>query len=434
MSALGEYVHYKKSNYERYGIARKNNTAILFEDNNIVNTQIDNLPSVSKKTIEEIKKRLLENSDIAEQRELSDVEMQAQKRLKTIFDMLKATSSKEALSSYFYAGVANGANTKSWLPNDIKNVSKGGLKGSDAAKKRADLKKIEQKLNNINGSMVTEADLVEILQLYNSITGSRRTSTNSIKSKSALVAVKEELNDYAFNTVEQHVAGKFGELLVSSIGDTAYNLSGKALKEALKKASSSAVKITEFAIDKSMVSSYADTDENGSLYDLHSTYDKVDAEITINGEQIEASVKNYRTAQPVHLQRQSLIYALIKLNDNGFGTHWMNMHALNVKNSEADKTLEKEIAYDALVYGNPLKKGVTPANTFIYINRNTGAVEVYNTKDLLKTLEKISISPSIKDIILQNRFTTGGTAERISSLINQVHQKKIEVTFIPKGI
>jgi hypothetical protein len=90
-----------------------------------------------------------------------------------------------------------------------------------------------------------------------------------------------------------------------------------------------------------------------------------------------------------HLQDVGLLSTLVYLNNylEDFGNHWLNLHAIHVDMNfarpDADEIVQKEIAFEALVSGNPLKTNMQNANAFIYINRATGTVFVKSVSDLL---------------------------------------------------
>ena len=106
------------------------------------------------------------------------------------------------------------------------------------------------------------------------------------------------------------------------------------------------------------------------------------------------------------------------------------MHAgrLIGNRGSADQTLKEEIAYEALVSGNPLKKGVQGANTFVFIDRATGRVMVTKTKDILTNeINRINIKPNISNIKLKNRYSKT-FQDRITGVLMQAHATQLYVS------
>ena len=83
------------------------------------------------------------------------------------------------------------------------------------------------------------------------------------------------------------------------------------------------------------------------------------------------------------------------------------MHAGQLKGigrRNADSVLEKEIAFEALVSGNPLKKNVKNANVFVYMERKTGKVVIKPVSEiLLNNFGLFSISPKTSNILFKNK-------------------------------
>ena len=182
------------------------------------------------------------------------------------------------------------------------------------------------------------------------------------------------------------------------------------------------------------------TDSTGTKYYLGITQNKTDVQITIQDEDIFASVKDYAaepgTFKSPHLQTVNLLQSLTFLNNylENFGNHWLNMHALKTSGSwsnqkSADEIVTKEVAFEALSSGSPFKQS-TPANVFVYIDRAKGYVFVEKVSDLLLNHFERFTMRNIGDIVLQNRRATSknGIQDRISNILNQVHKTNIAVT------
>lgn len=177
------------------------------------------------------------------------------------------------------------------------------------------------------------------------------------------------------------------------------------------------------------------SDKNGDNYIIKRTQDKVDVAVKVNEEDIFATVKNYYNPGQVTLQAQtSLFYALVALQREGnFGNHFLNAHAgRNNKKPDAlvaDDAVRFELAYDALVGGNPLKEGASQANVFVVFDRKTGNVMVKQTKDILTNeLDRIVRKPYIQKIRFDNKLRENVT-DRITNILVQAHQLNLHVIY-----
>ena len=107
------------------------------------------------------------------------------------------------------------------------------------------------------------------------------------------------------------------------------------------------------------------------------------------------------------------------------------MHAatMSVDGKEnADLILQQEIAYEALVSGNPLKTDALEATVFIAIDRNSGQVFIQNTKTILDDLDHFSITPKISKVVLANT-KADNVSTRIKTLLAAIHNKKFTVFY-----
>ena len=250
----------------------------------------------------------------------------------------------------------------------------------------------------------------------------------------------------------QQIAGKFGESIVAACGDTAKNLSGRALvnylSSAIQGSDTSRISFDKDLLAEKLPPGYF-AEEDGAKYYIGTSFDKVDVSINIENENILASVKNYsleadgKMRNP-HLQRDvNLFQALLYMNTQieNYGNHWLNMHVLhsdkNLSGFSGDSALQAEIYYEALAGGSPLKSGADVANTFVYINRSNGFVFVKSTPELLLNQNNFA-SKSIGSILLQNRVvaankkngknvTEVAVVNRIQSILVQLHQINISV-------
>lgn len=218
--------------------------------------------------------------------------------------------------------------------------------------------------------------------------------------------------------------GDFGENYVALCSDAIKQATEDKIEEILNQIvignqrseskfdkSSISVKLPKETINKKEKRTIRYKNDSGE-YSLGYSQNKVDVDMKVDGVEILANVKDYFNSNKVTLQSQvNLLSSLIYLNNTcedtyDFGNHWLNMHAGQLKGTgraNADRLLEKEIAFEALVSGNPLKDSQN-ANVFVYMERQTGIVIVKPVSEiLLKNFGLFSISPKTSNIVFGNK-------------------------------
>lgn len=434
MSAIGDYVHYSVSNYFTYGVSKEGERPYPFiTPNDFLKNRVSKIKTVNEKTLEELKKRLEENSlaNIKNDEKKNNLDMQL--KINELYKIIAEHTETEALRSFM------GSSKNSWVYTG--KWKKLLQEKSLSAEKIQFLKIMYNFLNNeidkINKKSIVSVDEIDSIvstyqNIFNEKLGKKYNNKISILGK-----IQEELQNMSFNSAYGHVAGEFGEGLVALCADEIEKISIKEVSEVLKK-SVVGKETSEITLNKESVSqdlsSYFKTDKTGNQYYFGKTQNKVDVKIRVNSENVLASVKNYYNPTKTGVILQSYTNLFISLafleNQQKFGTHWLNMHAGVLKGKdrqEADEILKQEMAFEALVSGNPLKKGLDNANVFVLLDRKNGRAIVKSTKDILiKEFDSITFSPKIENIILENR--KGLTApERISKILISAHQKNIKV-------
>ena len=107
-----------------------------------------------------------------------------------------------------------------------------------------------------------------------------------------------------------------------------------------------------------------------------------------------------------------------------------NPNQINQSNkNNADEVLKQELAYEALVSGNPLKDVKNVANIFVVIDRFSGKVYAKSTKKiLLEDFNQITMSSDISTIHYNNKFSST-PGQRIANILIQAHKEKIQIGF-----
>jgi hypothetical protein len=436
MGALGDYIHLHTENYIKYGVAKKGESPKHFSGmGNFLENRIAAIKPIDEKTIQTLEMRLQQNTVQQENADKQKSDTDFQEKLDTLYEYIASHSSIGAIGQYMGSTSGLKGYSKSY-----ENIQSKALSQGEVEKRKSLLKELHTKIAMINKKgaegTVSSAELNELINLYNQAGGNQNFSA-STGNQSILGKIQDAANELSYNSWISHVSGEFGEHLTAMCADKVESLATDELETFFKQAVVGS-KRTSITLDKTKVakdlSSYLSTDKLGNSYYLGTTQDKVDVKITVNQEEVLANVKEYYGAEKVTLQANvSLFSSLAYLEQyDQFGTHWLNMHTGSLKGkgrATADKILKQEIAYEALVSGNPLKKGVSQANVFVYIDRQTGRIFVKDTKTLLTDeSHRIKISPQLEGIKFTNRFSKKSFEDRIASILMQAHGKQLKVS------
>jgi len=428
MGALGDYIHLKTENYLKYGTTKKDQFDAISSYQNFKKKRSSAIKELSNETIALLKQRLSKDNTIQNNKDKQESEKIFQKMVDLIYEKLAEQSTAAVLGWYQGNAKVGGG----WAySGDYQNLKKKALTKEKLLQKKSLVERINKLLDKIQidgiKGQASQADIKEVSTLYKRLAGK----------KSALGEIQEDIDNFTYYTWISNLSGAFGEMFVAACGDAIDNNVNNTINEILSRIVGQKTSVISF--DKNLIaknlSNYIHMDETGTKYILGSSPDKVDVSMELNKEDVLASVKNYANPSRVALQGQvSLFPALIKLSEEGnYGNHWLNCHAGRIIKNEtsniANNVLQFEVAYEALVGGNPLKEGASQANVFVVMNRTTGDVIVKSTKEILfKELENIKITPSILNIRLKNTFNKT-YQDRIVHILMQLHQKNLQVSY-----
>lgn len=454
MSALGEYIHLYYKNYRQHGVARINQGQSFANYSlAVINNRIENsVKDIDKDAISELEKRLKLNS----QSQLQNSKSQWQKRQQELIDeiyVLLYQRSKQVKGADRLYEVAKGdyyiTNKATGETSHIKHSGHwSSSKSQDqlkAIRKKAnsiyeEIENLIKKINSQSSQQHGLEDLEKLEHLYQ-----QYTHLSYDSNEHTIGAIEKAIGENRYDGAVSNVAGNFGEMLVAICDDKVFKLANKSVADAIQE-SVKGNERTQILIDKNLISDnrgdnfLKNSSKDNVKYSLGTTQNKVDVEININDNDIFASVKSYSGTDTKHarpdLQQVNLLSTLTFLNNyqnlKNIGNHWINMHSSHpgrarTIDTSLDDIIKKEVAFQALSTGNPFKQGVKNANAFVFINRSTGQVYVKSIKEILQEdFTSIGGLDSISKIYLNNRKSKD-FQDRITNILNQIHQQKISI-------
>lgn len=451
MSALGDYVHFSNENYREYGVAKKKQNPKPYSTieveryvkQRLIEANAMSTPALEKAAIE-LKRRMQRNVPAMLAKDKKMLDMDFQEKINKIYEILMKRADAGIAGGLIY-----GKNAFGYSGNKEKLFSK-GLDKKTIEKKQKELDILNKEIDQINkNGFVSASTVQELASRFQKI-------TNSIINEEAisdLGKLQKALLEYNFDTWSSLLYGDFGENFTAACSDAIDSASEDAVEQLLNEMvigsqrskisfneRELAVKLPTEKINKKQKRTIIYKNDSGE-YVLGYSQNKVDVDMTVNGVELLASVKDYYDSSKVTLQSQvNLLSSLIFLNNriNDFGNHWLNMHAGQLKGrgrTNADQILEKELAFEALVSGNPLKKNIKNANVFVYMERKTGQVIVKPVSEiLLKNFNLFSISPKTSNILFKNKWVGSKKSSvlnantRIAILLAEAHQRHFKVS------
>lgn len=429
MSALGDYIHLRNANYEKYGTTVRGIYDRVSNYEEYVKRRMSKIKELNPQTVDIMKKRLKGEADGIITKDAITAQKRFQDNIDKIYDAVAQKTTQGLIGQL--------TGSSGWKPTDYKSVEAKALQEGDIDKKRQLVGNIYNLIEQINQDGVKgqakQKDIQQLVDYYNELSGK-----NLQPNKSSYGIIQEDIDNYSYYNWISNVAGDFGEMMVAAIQDTSEDEAIEVCNRTIEgivgnvRTGGSFMKAE---VVKDLTPYGVLTDSTGSNYIIKRTQDKVDVEIKVNQEDIFATVKNYHNPSQVTLQAQtSLFNALVYLQREGnFGNHFLNAHAgRNNKKPDAriaDDAVRFELAYDALVGGNPLKEGASQANVFVIFNRENGDVMVKQTKDILTNeLDRIIRKPYIEKLRFNNKATEE-VQDRITNVLIQVHQLNLHVIY-----
>ena len=458
MSALGDYIHFNITNYKKFGTARVNegNKPYKYNISAFLNNRTQMLSKINDDTLEVLRKRLKLNT----QQQVAKDEQKRQKVQQDFIDeiykiMYQQVTNRDKIhrlldttaGNAVFVAKKDGTATKMQLSTTSQWASSLTHKQllQLAHQKDKEYKDLQKQISQINSGKIpaTKETIENLKKQFEQYTG--RTISSGL---STVGAIKTALQEFRYRGTMQEVAGQFGEnLLVAcsdAIEDLALSEASQFLYNHVKGEEKSEIQIPAEALAVKLPSKQIHTDSMGNYYSLGKTQNKVDVSIQVNNQNLNISVKDY-AAPPDHyatptLQDVNVLQSLTFLNSfpnfEDFGNHWLNLHSLKSTDSliqknktSADNIFQQEVAYEALASGSPFKK-VTPADTFVFIDRAKGYVYADSTINILKNqFNRFNMTPNIDTLSLIKQNKQSKTWEqRIANILNKAHSLKIHVS------
>ena len=450
MSALGDYVHLYRRNYIKYGVGRPSYGQVKrFQGtkDTFLAKRLSGIPSIDDATVTKMGDILRANTLARQRQDQMRSQLDFQQQLDYLYEFMAKHTTTDLLGRY-QGGAYNKGNGSGWAYNEAANKWAGqgnkkvkGLTPDQIKQKKHRLANFNEKISQINKRGTAKKEELKFLEHeYRAIIG----QPSGPITMSMLGQLQQEANAFTFYSDISNLVGAMGEGIVALCDDTVQGMAKEEVENHLRQAVQGNQQ-TSFIVNQSQVhgnlKTIGMTTAEGSSMHVAQSKDKVDVHIKVNGQDVFANVKHYWDPASISLQEESrLMYSLIYLDTlDKIGTHWLNIHAAGTHNTaspmysgpaaELNEILRYELAYEALVSGNPLKQGASSANVFTFLNRATGQVYIKSARDvLLEDFDRFVFDKDLDSMHFDNQRAE--TADgRIENLLQQIHQVTFKVSF-----
>lgn len=437
MSALGDYVHLYYKNYQKYGITKndpENKKTLNF--NAIMQNRISSIKEISSTALTLLASRLAVNSynniekdktewTTRQQALIDEVWALLYERVQMINNLdsaLKLSSGGLQYRTTKKGEIISFMSSQNFAPSSQKILKDRRKK---AFQKRNEIQTLIDELNKNQPASEEQINkLVRLFEEYSHL-------TVGAESESVIGSIEKKMGQLKYASTIQSIQGRLGEMLVAICDDKANKLGAEAVADLIQQTVKGSNR-TKISISKDLVAGnpqFLSGKDDSHEYYIGESQDKVDVQIKVNDEDVFASVKKYQVKSgnrpKADLQEVNLFPTMVFLNQfNDFGNHWLNLRAAkgapSGAASELDTIVKQEVAFQALASGNPLKKGVSFANVFIFIDSVNGQVYVKSVKKLLQNLSAFGGLGKIDRISLTNQRQKT-PEERIANILQQLH-------------
>lgn len=436
---LGDYIHLRKQNYEKFGIGdssadRNASYYGVLQTNRqkyLEKRGIRKTDSKLQNAVEELNVRL-ENEFNNKSQTLDDNTIVSRQMIydaisylfqTMYFDLdgkLKAKTKEDGKSREYYNNKFKAGYNK--FKKSLKNIQeKNSIQGTE-----------NEVINNIQNLSAEYADAMQFLLDDNDFKNNYITS-NKVSAQQILNKYLSYVGNTAIKTT---IAGSWGEHFIALLGDEARSRAKDNLKDWIddyfKKSviggQGSTIKvdyedfggsnevINDESDEKYIINQYLKTQ-----FTTKKTQDKTDVTITIDQQPLNISVKTYSSNTPTLQKdiRMDLVLAYfnkIQTQPRFLGNHWLNIENANPNDpgliitkykdnvplpnaSGVEELLQTELEIEALVKGNPYKNIDTSkdTNVFVFMNYKTGKFYAHTAYSILTEHEKLfNISKAIE--------------------------------------
>lgn len=468
MSGIGDYIHYKKSNYRKFGTYRNENSNYS-EAMDIYQKQRNSLkariPSTQNKELEELEnflngmmygKEKNPQADIKAMKELQD-------RLLTVFQEKYnnfGINFTKGLGVYYDPKLISNRKEEidiSVLENYLQRII--NLANTNNKAKSFDINKINQTIQELENYINTHQNEKKV-SLTNATAQNLIANINEVlKMQSVPMALAiGDAFEYWLALASQYAGAKAIEEADKVVNDLVKGTTGRSNPIiSLSNFSDEFVSMDDL-INSGVFSPNWKPINNSTAFKFDKpTQDKLDVVFEWKGDELNISAKNYKLSSDdkmIHLVSGTSLLYLISTENTDFVNHWLNTVSGNSGDTIAKANLTSaHIAMKLTLFAKALTGMGTSSNsnvadTFILNNRTKSHIYVRNMKNVFNAVDSI-IDNDINAVRFKNypnripnvwvgkkqgAMDRASAQQRITNLIARLHTYNISVSMNPNKI
>lgn len=492
MSAIGDYIHYTASGYEKHGITKDGNFVAynyaIMKNNIMKRINSSQLTSKDKEQLQKALNNILSDNDKSGSVE-SKIRTEIQNILEEQFmetlgkidwetgniSAASVQTSKEGTKSKITTDANQDSIQLKTILSRIRALE--GIRDNlgTSAKKTELTQKIQEIYVQLNYILTNGKKIGKLTELKNTklegMTNNKLISINSLgeNEDNLITKINTLMKAYAATPAINLQKGTLFEYVIALAPAIARVNAGENLEDVLNELKQSVVgdarSQIEINFDKNdftkdidinqlSLKNYAVSDGIGGRTAIayNASQEKIDIILSWNGKYIPISAKNIKlnSGYDVHILSGSSLLYLIQDESPDFVNHYFNIVAEHGSfvNGEPINNSDKinqnyQAAHEAMKYILFFKAisgqtyGRQGAEIFL-VNDNSqeGGIRILEIADIVQkavdNLDKFAIITSngeaIENISIKNNWSSSGYSERITNFINSVHQQKISAS------
>ena len=457
MAGIGDYIHFKKENYRKYGTLKPGNgtnfsdvTSVFNQQRKMLKSRIPSTNSSNLKGLENFLNGMMYGKDddgkaydevaIKELQKLVETEFQ---KAYSNFDI----NFKNGIEVYHpEQGTQAQRISIKTLHNYLKTIQN-MVNGSIKLSKTANINEIESVLNQLETYLKSNSQQTGMISLKNDLVAADLIpQINRVLKMQSLPWNKAigDVFEYWLALASQYADGLAEVESDKIIEQCVKGTSKSGIQISFDKFSSDYVDIDQIANSGVFKQGWQRIDDSNSFMFDKPIQNKLDVLFKWDGDELRISAKNYKLADSgklIHLVSGTSLLYLIQAENVDFINHWLNCVAGSKSNNlgkilqDAHTTMKLTLFVQALTGMN---QGSGFADTFVLNNRTKKHIYVRSMKEILDAVEnnveaiKISNYPnSIPNKWVGKNMgvmSQASAKQRISNLIAALQTYKISVS------
>lgn len=470
MAGIGDYIHYKKANYRKFGTYKNdgsnyNDAMRIFQDQREAVRR--RLPVNNNQDLEGLENFL--NGMMYGKEDATEADVKAMKELQhRVYNAFNERYNNFGINfqkgmNVYYKGDTGATQSEGiYLKTLEKYLQTIKLMADDAIKLKgkADISKINDTIKNLEAYINMNKDQNYISLTNNTAAQSLMKDINEVLKMQSIpkaLAIGDAF-EYWLAIASQYAGAKAVELSDDLIIDTLVKGGDRSNPIiSMSNFSDEYVSMDELIASGAFSPGWKPIDNNTAFRFNKPTQDKLDMVFNWKGDELKVSAKNYKlenSTSTIHLVSGTSLLYLISTENIDFVNHWLNTVTGSPSESiESTRLQQAHIAMKLTIFAKALTGLDTSAqsnvaNTFILNHRTNHHIYVRSMREIFDSVEALA-DKDLKGVNFSNypiripnvwvgakrgAMSAASAQQRISNLIAKLHTYNISVSMKPEAL